>query len=103
MIALHLLKHCCYLQDAEGRDVELRFFRDVDGREVDFVLLTDRQPSLFVECKFSETGVSSGLRYLKARFPDVPAWQVFMEGTRDYQLPEGIRVCHALHLLNELT
>ncbi len=38
LVAMHLLKWVHYDQDAEGRDLELRYFRDSDGREVDFVV-----------------------------------------------------------------
>jgi len=33
LIACHLLKWCHFLQDTEGRDLELRYFRDMDRRE----------------------------------------------------------------------
>jgi len=39
MVACHLLKWVQYLQDGEGRDVELRFFRGFDRGDVDFVLV----------------------------------------------------------------
>ncbi|MGA1838999.1 MAG: hypothetical protein ACMUIU_00085 [bacterium] len=35
---MHLLKWVHYEQDTKGRDLELRYFRDIDGREVDFVI-----------------------------------------------------------------
>jgi hypothetical protein len=30
-----------FQQDTKGRDLKLNYFRDVDGREVDFVILKD--------------------------------------------------------------
>ena len=38
--------------------MELRYFRDVDKREVDFVIVKDRNPIHFVECKLSEENSS---------------------------------------------
>jgi predicted AAA+ superfamily ATPase len=38
-------------QDARGRDLELRYFRDTDGREVDFVVVEGRRPRLLIESK----------------------------------------------------
>ena len=32
--------------------MELRYFRDVDGREVDFVVVDGRRPTHLVECKW---------------------------------------------------
>lgn len=102
LVASHLLKWVHFEQDAHGRDLELRYFRDTDGREVDFVVLEGRQPLLMVECKWSDAEVDRGLRYLKARFPKVDAWQLSATGARDYRTPEGIRVAPALELLGSL-
>jgi hypothetical protein len=91
-----------FRQDAEGRDLELRYFRDLEGREVDFVVMERRRPVLMVECKASDAPLDKSLRYLKARFPSCPAWQLSAQGSRDYQTPEGIRVAPALRLLTDL-
>jgi hypothetical protein len=56
-------------QDTMGRALDLRYFRDTDGREVDFVVVERRAPVLFVECKWGDADIDKGLRYLKARFP----------------------------------
>ncbi len=101
-VASHLLKWANYREDTEGRDIEVRYFRDVDKREVDFVLMEDGRPTHFIETKCSDEGISPALRYLVARFPGVQAWQVYAEGTKDYRSPEGIRVCHAIELLKTL-
>ncbi|OGP99439.1 MAG: hypothetical protein A2W10_10560 [Deltaproteobacteria bacterium RBG_16_55_12] len=71
-------------------------------REVDFVVVEGRRPQLLVECKWADTDVDRGLRYLKARFPEAEAWQVSGTGSKDYLTPEGIRVSPALALLDRL-
>jgi hypothetical protein len=102
LIASHLLKWVHFEQDARGRDLELRYFRDTDGREVDFVVVEGRRPRLLVECKWGDSTVDRGLRYLKVRFPDAEAWQVSATGSKDYLTPDGIRVSPALALLDRL-
>ncbi len=102
LVASHLLKWVQYQQDAQGRDLELRYFRDVDGREVDFVLVERRKPLVLVECKWADAEVDRSLRYLKARFPESEAWQISATGSKDYVTPEGIRVCPALVFLKNL-
>ncbi len=102
MIASHLLKWVNFVEDTEGRDVELRYFRDIDSREVDFVIVEDRKPVRFIECKWSDDEVSPSLRYLKRKFPNVDAMQVFATGKKEYVTGEGIRVCKAVRLLSEL-
>ncbi len=102
LVACHLLKWVHHGQDAEGRDLELRYFRDVDRREVDFVVTEGRRPLLLVECKWDDAEVDRGLRYLKARFPEAQAWQVSAVGRQDYVTPEAIRVAPAAALLGGL-
>jgi predicted AAA+ superfamily ATPase len=102
LVAVHLLKWVHFRQDTEGLDLELRYFRDVDGREVDFVVTDRRKPILIVEAKLDDVAVDPAVRYLKARFPGCPAWQVHASGTRNYQTAEGIRVAPAIALLKTL-
>lgn len=102
LVACHLLKWVHFEQDCKGRSLELRYFRDLEGREVDFVVVDGRKPLLLVECKWDDTEIDKGLRYLKNRFPDAAAWQLSAIGSKDYQTPEGIRVAPALALLTTL-
>jgi len=102
LVACHLLKWVHFQQDTQGRDVELRYFRDTDGREVDFVITEGRTPTYFVECKTSARDVDASLRYLKAKFPDAESWQLSLDESKDYVTPDGIRVAPALTLLREL-
>ncbi|MBC7625598.1 MAG: ATP-binding protein [Aeromicrobium sp.] len=102
LVAFHLLKECHYLEDTEGRDMELRFFRDVEGREVDFVQLEDKKPIRFVECKLSDTTISPALLYLRRKFPQVPALQVIAKSNVDRIGQEGVRLVSADRFLAEL-
>lgn len=102
LVASHLLKWVEYQIDTEGRELELRYFRDTDGREVDFVVTERRDPIALVECKFGDDAVSRGLRYLRQRYPAAAAWQISARGTQDYLSSDGIRVAPAVRLLREL-
>ena len=102
LVASHLLKWVEFQIDTEARPLELRYFRDVDGREVDFVVVERGAPIALVECKLGDDAVSPGLRYMKARFPAVTAWQISARGVRDYLSAEGVRVAPAARLLRDL-
>lgn len=102
LVAAHLLKWVHFRQDSLGLDLELRYFRDRDGNEVDFVVLEGRRPVLLVEAKWSDEPPDRGLRLLHARYPEVAAWQVSFAGRTDYQTPDGIRVAPVGVLLGEL-
>ena len=102
LVASHLLKWVHYEQDTKGRDVDLRYFRDVDGREIDFVLLDDGKPFEVVECKLADAPISPALRYFVERFDGCEAWQISATGVKEFQTPEGIRACPALDYLRRL-
>ena len=50
MVACQLLKYCHWVEDTQGHAMELRYLRDTDKREVDFVIVKDRKPAFAVEC-----------------------------------------------------
>jgi hypothetical protein len=102
LVASHLLKWIHFEQDAMGRDLELRYFRDVDGREVDFVVCEAGKPVHLIEAKWGDADVVRGLRYLKARFPKAEATQISATGKKDFLTPDGIRIRPALPFLADL-
>ena len=104
LVAYHLLKWCHFCEDTEGWTQELRDFRDTDKREVDFVIMRNRKPILFVEAKYADTAVSDSLRYLKAKFPSVEAVQVVQvvyQTDIDIRNKDSIRVVSANRFLRE--
>jgi hypothetical protein len=102
LVACALLKWVHFQQDTLGEEVDLCFFRDVDGREVDFVLTHNKKPTHLIECKFNDSDISPALKYLKTRFPKAEAWQISATGTKDFVGDLGIRVCPAAKFLNTL-
>lgn len=95
LVAAALLKWCHYERDVNGRELDLRYFRDPTGREVDFVIVEEKLPILLIECKLSDETISPTLRYLKAKFPKATAIQLTANGKKDFVSPEGIRLCPA--------
>ena len=82
-VASHLLKYCHYREDTEGDKMELRFIRDTDKREVDFVVLKNKRPIFAVECKTKEKSVSPATQYFRER-TDIPKFYQVHLGTKDY-------------------
>ncbi len=84
--------------------MELRFLRDTDKREVDFVVLRDGKPEFAVECKTGEKAPSPAAHYFRNR-TSIPLFYQVHQGQRDYGNEEsGVRVlpftqfCRALKL-----
>lgn len=83
LVACQLLKLCHFLEDTEGYAMELRFIRDTDRREVDFVVIRDKKPLFAEECKSGEKEVSPAIRYYKER-TNIPEFYQVHLGTKDY-------------------
>jgi predicted AAA+ superfamily ATPase len=102
LVASHLLKWVHHEQDTEGRDLELRYYRDTNGREVDFVVTERRRPVLLVEARSRDEPAERGIRYLRSQFPEAEAWQVSATGTKDVRDRHGIRLAPATVFLATL-
>lgn len=83
MVAGHLLKYCHFLEDTEGHKMELRFIRDVDLREIDFVVLKNKKPLFAVECKTGESHISKHLYYYRER-TNIPKFYQVHLGSKDF-------------------
>ena len=65
LVASHLLKYVNFEQDTRGRDLELKYFRDIDNHEIDFVITEKNKPIQCIECKWQDSPVNSSLLYFK--------------------------------------
>jgi hypothetical protein len=101
LVASHLLKLCHFLEDTEGHRVELRYVRDREGREVDFLVTAGRKPWLLVEAKLGETRVDPSLVLFRRRLGVPWAYQVTLAGERDF-VEDGVRVVPARRFLAAL-
>jgi len=91
MVASHLLKYCHFLEDTEGDKMELRFLRDIDKREIDFVVIKNKKPVFAVECKTGEKNVSPHIHYFKKRTRIPEFYQVHL-GSRHVEVDKGITI-----------
>jgi len=83
LVALHLLRFCNWAYDIQGEILELRYFRDLRGTEVDFIILRNKKPWMAIEVKESEQNLDSNLRYLLERVAIPYAYQIHLNGNLD--------------------
>ena len=102
LLASHLLKWVHYRRDLYGEQIELRYFRDTDRREVDFCVTEDLKPKMFIECKWSESSTSPHLHYLQKKFPGAEYYQISATGTRQYINKNSIIHLTAIEFLQQL-
>lgn len=101
LVASHLLKYCNYIEDSEGDEMELRYLRDTDLREMDFVVLKNKKPIFAVECKTGERQLSKHLLYFKERTSIPHFYQVHL-GEKDYVTEKNIRVLPFIKFCDEV-
>jgi uncharacterized protein len=92
-VAAHLLKYCHFREDTDGYRMELRFLRDTDKREVDFVVLQEGTPLFAVECKSGEKNINPSIFYFKER-TRIPKFYQVHQGKMDYE-KKGVRMLPA--------
>jgi len=101
LVASHLLKFVHFITDSEGYKAELLYLRDVDKREVDFLVTIDAKPWFAVEVKLSDTTLSPSLLYFKERLSIPYLYQVVKKDNID-RLEKGTRIISAGKFLSGL-
>ncbi len=78
-VACHLLKSVEGWNDLGFGEFELRYLRDKDKREVDFLVVRDRKPWFLVEVKSSDANLSPSLAYFQKRTGAPHAFQAVFD------------------------
>ena len=78
-VACHLLKAVEGWTDLGFGRFELRYVRDKEKREVDFLVVRDRKPWFLVEAKLGDTNLSPWLAFFQAKTKAAHAFQVVID------------------------
>ncbi len=100
-VAAALLKHVHFLHDAKGREIELRYVRTKDGREVDLAVIQDGRPVWLVEVKHGEETPAPSLAYFRDALKPDRTFQVVLNLRRETH-QNGIEVVRATEWLASL-
>lgn len=84
LVASNLLKYCHREADQQGDRMELKFIRDSQRREIDFVIVRNRRPEFAVECKLGERELSRNIAYFSQR-TNIPRFYQVHAGRRDIE------------------
>jgi uncharacterized protein len=90
-VAVQLLKAVEGWQDLGLGDFELRYLRDKDKREIDFLVVRNRKPWFLVEVKKRDTTLSSALAHFQQQTGAMHAFQVVLD------LPHEAINCFTYH------
>lgn len=86
LVACQLLKYCDFLEQSQGYAIELRYLRDVDRREVDFVVIKAGKPLFAVECQLKDSPLGNALPYFSRR-TKIPFFYLVHQGRKDFEHP----------------
>lgn len=91
LLASHLLKLVHYWQNSQGYRANLYYLRDLEGREVDFLVTVDDKPWFAVEVKLADVNLSPPLLYFAKRLSIPYLYQITTKERVDFY-QEGIRI-----------
>lgn len=104
LVASALLKYCHWIEDTQGIPMDLRYLRDTDKREVDFVVVRKRAPVFAVECKTSDRDLDPALMYFAERVPIPRFFQVHLgEDKLTKAKPRGCPVSRSVTIATSST
>ncbi|MBP8303514.1 MAG: ATP-binding protein [Phycisphaerae bacterium] len=101
LVASHLLKWCHFVQDWGLPALDLRYVRDREKREVDFLLTLDKKPWALIEAKLSATSPTPAMGYFGERLKVPHRMQVVLECERP-GTAGGVHIIDAANFLRTL-
>jgi len=101
LIASHLWKYTKYLYDYYGYKSNLHFLRNVDKKEVDFLVSIDNKPWFCLEVKLNDESISPAVTLFKERLKIPFAYQVIKKKEIDF-FKKDVRVISADKFLSGL-
>lgn len=100
LVATHLLKRLHFLEDYQGFTCSLRYIRDKDGREVDFVTIIDGKIVDLIEVKASDRTVSTSLKYYQKLLKPQRAIQIIGDLHRPFN-QDGIEMTNPIKFFTD--
>jgi len=100
LVATSLLKRIHFLEDRDGYRYELRYIRDKEGREVDFVVIKEDVLEELIEVKYSDESISKPLIYYSKRLNPKRATQIVANLKRNFD-KGGVKVVDPISYLRK--
>ena len=98
LIAVALLRMSARLTETGFGNYEVRYIRDREKREVDFVIVKDNEPVALFESKKSESGISKRERFYSEKL-NIPLFRIVQEAARCETFPGNCFVIPASNFL----
>ncbi len=85
LVATHFLKKIHYLEDSQGMCLDLKYIRDKESREVDFVILKNHKVFALIEAKYTDNQLSRSLQYYSEKLKPEHSLQIVAHLKHEYK------------------
>ena len=92
LVACALLKEIHFKADCYGKELQLCYLKNKDGKEIDFLVTAAALPKLMLEVKWSDEKISSNFKIFEKYLPKVEKLQVVKELKKEKTYPDGTEV-----------
>lgn len=92
LVACALLKELQFLEDTQGVTTGLHYLRTKDGREIDFLVTIDQNPTYLIEVKWSDATPAKGFQYFSPYFSNSQKVQLVKTLDREKTFPNGLAI-----------
>jgi predicted AAA+ superfamily ATPase len=103
LVACSLLKELHFQDDCLGKQWNLFYLRNKDGKEIDFLVTHNERPALMIEVKWSDSNRSPNFSLFEKYVNRVRKVQVVKELTREKTYPDGTEIRRAGSWLSEIS
>lgn len=101
-IACAIQKEIHFREDCFGEEKKIYYLRNKDGKEIDFCITANDNPSLMVEVKWKDDTLSPNFEIFKKFFPQIKMIQVTKELRKEKTFPNGVEIRTAHKWLADL-
>lgn len=98
-----LIKEIDFLHDTQGEKLSLHFLRTKDGKELDFLICNNKEPTRLLEVKKSDDTPSAAFRHFQNFLPNIPCIQLVRDLKREKTYPDGCEVRSLITWLTNLS
>jgi predicted AAA+ superfamily ATPase len=92
IVAASLWKELQFLEDTQGVHTALHYLRTKDGKEIDFLICIEGQPSHMIEVKWSDEKPATSFHHFAVNFPQIKKIQLVKELSREKTYPDGLEI-----------
>lgn len=92
LLACALLKELNYIEDTTGESTGLHYLRTKDGKELDFLVTINNNPTHMIESKWSDTNPTPAFSHFTQFLKNVQQIQLVKELSRETTYPNGVEV-----------